>query len=53
MAMFRRKTYLHAYLCNIMDKMDFIEAESNICDLNSEYLSYTNEEGIDDDNSFM
>ena len=55
--MFRRKTYVHAYLCNSMDEMDFTEAESNFNDLMSEYQPnndpYSSEEGGDDDNSFM
>ncbi|KAM3145812.1 alpha-tubulin [Paramecium bursaria] len=55
-AMFRRKTYLHAYLSNGMDEMEFTEAESNLNDLVSEYQPnsdpYSEEEGGDLDNSY-
>ena len=58
--MFRRKTYLHAYLCDGMDEMDFTEAESNFNDLHSEYqpngdpyLDEEEEGGAENDNSFM
>ena len=54
--MFRRKTYLHAYLSNGMDEMEFTEAESNLNDLVSEYQPnsdpYSEEEGGDLDNSY-
>lgn len=36
-AMFRRKAFLHWYLAEGMDEMEFTEAESNMNDLVSEY----------------
>lgn len=39
-AMFRRKAFLHWYLGEGMDEMEFVEAESNMCDLISEYQQY-------------
>ncbi|KAJ3636293.1 hypothetical protein Zmor_009017 [Zophobas morio] len=39
-AMFRRKAYLHWYISEGMDEMEFTEAESNMNDLISEYQQY-------------
>ena len=39
-AMFRRKAFLHWYTGEGMDEMEFTEAESNLNDLDSEYLIY-------------
>lgn len=39
-AMFRRKAFLHWYTGEGMDEMEFIEAESNMNDLISEYQQY-------------
>ncbi|GLH04389.1 Tubulin beta chain [Gryllus bimaculatus] len=39
-AMFRRKAFLHWYLGEGMDEMEFTEAESNLNDLISEYQQY-------------
>lgn len=39
-AMFRRKAFLHWYLEEGMDQMEFTEAESNMNDLISEYQQY-------------
>lgn len=39
-AMYRRKAYLHWYLGEGMDEMEFTEAESNMNDLISEYQQY-------------
>ena len=36
-ALFRRKAFLHWYLREGMDEMEFTEAESNVNDLVSEY----------------
>lgn len=38
-AMFRRKAFLHWYTGEGMDEMEFTEAESNMNDLVSEYVS--------------
>lgn len=38
--MFRRKAFLHWYLDEGMDEMEFTEAESNMHDLVSEYQQY-------------
>ncbi|KAJ0441707.1 putative tubulin [Helianthus annuus] len=40
MPMFRRKAFLHWYMGEGMDEMEFAEAESNINDLVSEYQQY-------------
>ena len=54
--MFRRKTYVHAYISNGMDEMEFTEAESNWNDLISEYQPhsdpYPEDEEGDLDNSY-
>merc|ERR1719394_2454508 len=50
-AMFRRKAFLHWYTGEGMDEMEFIEAESNMNDLISEYQQYQ-EATIDDDECF-
>lgn len=39
-AMFKRKAFLHWYTGEGMDEMEFTEAESNLCDLVSEYQQY-------------
>lgn len=39
-AMFRRKAFLHWYMEEGMDQMEFTEAESNMNDLISEYQQY-------------
>jgi tubulin beta len=46
-AMFRRKAFLHWYINEGMDEMEFTEAESNMNDLVSEYQQYQ-ETGVDD-----
>jgi len=38
--MFRRKAFLHWYLGEGMDEMEFTEAESNVADLIAEYQQY-------------
>ncbi|KAK0162010.1 hypothetical protein PV327_008387 [Microctonus hyperodae] len=38
--MFRRRAFLHWYTAEGMDEMEFSDAESNICDLISEYQEY-------------
>jgi tubulin beta len=38
--MFRRKAFLHWYLGEGMDEMEFTEAESNVTDLIAEYQQY-------------
>ncbi|VEL22513.1 unnamed protein product [Protopolystoma xenopodis] len=47
-AMFKRKAFLHWYLSEGMDEMEFTEAESNMLDLIGEYQQYQ-EVGVDDD----
>uniref|UniRef100_A0A8W8M444 Tubulin beta chain n=1 Tax=Magallana gigas TaxID=29159 RepID=A0A8W8M444_MAGGI len=50
-AMFRRKAFLHWYTGEGMDEMEFMEAESNMNDLVSEYQQYqdaTVEDEVDD-----
>jgi len=47
-AMFRRKAFLHWYVGEGMDEMEFTEAESNMNDLISEYQQYQ-EATTDDD----
>merc|ERR1711915_176704 len=46
--MFRRKAFLHWYIGEGMDEMEFTEAESNTNDLVSEYQQYQ-EATVDDD----
>jgi tubulin beta len=46
--MFRRKAFLHWYIGEGMDEMEFTEAESNMNDLVAEYQQYQ-EAGIDDE----
>ena len=41
-AMFKRKAFLHWYIAEGMDEMEFTEAESNMNDLISEYQQYQN-----------
>merc|ERR1711972_821320 len=50
-AMFRRKAFLHWYIGEGMDEMEFTEAESNMNDLISEYQQYQ-EATVDDDEQF-
>jgi tubulin beta len=49
--MFRRKAFLHHYLDEGMDEMEFVEAESNIVDLISEYQGYQDAVMEDDDDA--
>jgi len=46
--MFRRKAFLHWYIGEGMDEMEFTEAESNMNDLIAEYQQYQ-EAGVDDE----
>jgi tubulin beta len=39
-AMFKRKAFLHWYTAEGMDEMEFVEAESNMTDLVTEYQQY-------------
>eukprot|EP01053_Blabericola_migrator_P013088 Blabericola_migrator_1__13087@NODE_889_length_6163_cov_243_088911_g626_i0_p2_GENE_NODE_889_length_6163_cov_243_088911_g626_i0NODE_889_length_6163_cov_243_088911_g626_i0_p2_ORF_typecomplete_len429_score80_86Tubulin/PF00091_25/1_2e69Tubulin_C/PF03953_17/1_3e48Misat_Tub_SegII/PF10644_9/2_9e06Tubulin_3/PF14881_6/0_1Tubulin_3/PF14881_6/1_7e03_NODE_889_length_6163_cov_243_088911_g626_i044155701 len=48
-AMFKRKAFLHWYIGEGMDEMEFTEAESNMNDLVSEYLQYQDAAADDDD----
>ena len=54
--MMKRKAFLHLYTCEGMDEMEFLEAESNINDLISEYQQYQeasndiDTEYVEDDN---
>ena len=54
--MMKRKAFLHLYTCEGMDEMEFLEAESNINDLTSEYQQYqeasndVDSEYVEDDN---
>ncbi len=48
-AMFRRKAFLHWYLAEGMDEMEFTEAESNMNDLVSEYQQYQDSTISDDE----
>uniref|UniRef100_A0A060T354 Tubulin beta chain n=1 Tax=Blastobotrys adeninivorans TaxID=409370 RepID=A0A060T354_BLAAD len=47
-AMYRRKAFLHWYINEGMDEVEFTEAESNLADLVAEYQQYQ-EAGVDDD----
>ena len=47
-AMFRRKAFLHWYIGEGMDEMEFTEAESNMNDLVSEYQQYQEATAEDD-----
>eukprot|EP01100_Stratorugosa_tubuloviscum_P005659 TRINITY_DN251_c0_g1_i2.p1 TRINITY_DN251_c0_g1~~TRINITY_DN251_c0_g1_i2.p1 ORF type:complete len:457 (+),score=261.17 TRINITY_DN251_c0_g1_i2:141-1511(+) len=47
-AMFRRKAFLHWYINEGMDEMEFTEAESNINDLIAEYHQHQ-EAGVEED----
>lgn len=38
--MFKRKAYLYGLCTEGMDEMEFTEAESNLCDLISEFQQY-------------
>jgi tubulin beta len=40
MMLWRRKAFVHWYIGEGMEEMDFVEAESNTSDLLSEYTSY-------------
>ncbi|CAD7083965.1 unnamed protein product [Hermetia illucens] len=46
-AMFRRKAFLHWYTAEGMEEVEFVDAESNINDLVSEYQAY--QEGVADE----
>ncbi|XP_026726523.1 tubulin beta chain-like [Trichoplusia ni] len=39
-SMYRRKAFLHWYLCEGMDETDFMDADNNMSDLISEYQQY-------------
>lgn len=54
-AMFKRKAFLHWYIGEGMDEMEFTEAESNMNDLVSEYQQYqeATAEDIDYDEGVM
>jgi len=43
-AMFRRKAFLHWFTGEGMDEMEFLEAESNMNDLISEFQQYQDQE---------
>lgn len=47
-AMFKRKAFLHWYLGEGMDEMEFTEAESNLSDLQAEYQQYQDASAWDD-----
>jgi tubulin beta len=47
-AMFKRKAFLHWYLGEGMDEMEFTEAESNMNDLVQEYQQYQEATAEDD-----
>jgi len=49
-AMFRRKAFVHWYLEEGMEEVEFTEAESNIHDLISEYQQYETVDVNDDQN---
>jgi len=38
--MFRRRAFVHSYLAEGVDEMEFTEAESNVLDLIAEYQQY-------------
>ncbi|GAA5876449.1 hypothetical protein JCM16303_003538 [Sporobolomyces ruberrimus] len=48
--MFTRRAFLHPYLSEGMDELEFTEAESNLIDLVDEYQQYQ-EAGIDDEDT--
>ena len=48
-AMYFRKAYIHQYLSEGMDEMEFTEADSNIDDLVAEYQQYQDAEVGDED----
>lgn len=48
-ASFRRKAFIHQYLAAGMDEMEFVEAESNLNDLVSEYTPYDTMDPPEDD----
>lgn len=48
-AMFRRKAFLHWYIGEGMDEMEFTEAEANMHDLIEEYQQYEAASALDDD----
>ena len=49
--MFRKKAFIHAYIGEGMDEMEFTEAQSNLSDLINEYQQYEEDsaDGGDDD----
>ncbi|KAL4427219.1 hypothetical protein ABPG74_022306 [Tetrahymena malaccensis] len=47
--LFRRKAYVHNYLQEGMDEMEFTEAESNFNDIISEYYPYSSYTGEEDE----
>ncbi|KAM7488450.1 hypothetical protein LguiB_025934 [Lonicera macranthoides] len=50
-AIFRHKAFLHWYTSDIMDEIEFIEAESNMNDLVSEYQLYE-DATVDEDEDY-
>ena len=48
-AMFRRKAFLHWYIGEGMDEMEFTEVERNMNDLVSEYMQYQDASAEDDE----
>jgi tubulin beta len=55
-AMFKRKAFLHWYINEGMDEMEFSEAESNMNDLISEYQQYQDapvEEDEEEENTIL
>lgn len=47
--MFRRKAFLHWYTGEGMEEVEFSEAESNLCDLMSEYQQYETDDTPEDE----
>ncbi|XP_015118753.1 tubulin beta chain [Diachasma alloeum] len=50
-AMFKRKAYIHWYVGEGMDEMEFSEAQSGLHDLISEYQQYQEANGYEDDDN--
>ena len=48
-AMFRRNAFLHWYIGEGMDEMEFTEAESNLSDLVTEYQNYQDASADDEE----
>lgn len=47
----RVNAHLHLYTAEGMDRMEFVEAESNVYELESEYSPYNDYEDYDDDDN--